>query len=216
MLFPQPEALSASQLKEVWIWLAPYMPGAGAWFAFSLYLPLYRRTKAGTTPMNIATFLLWAVLDSILTASTFLQGGNFLLPLLFAFGAMAMVHAIRHSGVWEWKWKEWMATIFVAGSILVWCRAGTELAIVVAASGSFAGGLPMLFSNWKNPREAPLDLYFGFLFGNALSLSTLTIGTRFTVEGHFFGAIGTVLTAGFVLAALRRWLPAHRLQSANT
>ena len=54
---------------------------AGGLGALALFVPMaVEAIKDGGAGQSFATWLLWAALDTILTISLFLQGGNYLLP----------------------------------------------------------------------------------------------------------------------------------------
>lgn len=191
-----------------------YAPSIGAIIAFSMYTPLYMRIRAGSARQNVATFVLWGFLDAIAAGSIFLEGGNYLLPLLYTFGCIAIIHAIVRTGTWQWTWRETLASVFVGASVVVWVFMSNELATIVSTLGVVAAGVPQLIDNWEDPSTAPIDLYVGFTIGNALSLVSLVAGDTFSVEEHFYGASCSVLTFLFVLVALRKWLPRNRSHPA--
>jgi hypothetical protein len=57
---------------------------SGATLAVAMYIPLNKGILKGEVKQNIATFLLWITLDLIAAISTWLEGGNFLLPLVLS------------------------------------------------------------------------------------------------------------------------------------
>lgn len=195
--------------------VASWLPNLGAVLAFSTYWPLYKMTRAGTAKQNIATFILWGLLDAIAAVSTFLQPhGNYLLPLLYVTGCIVIIIAIVRSSMWKWGFWEWVATFFVGLSIILWMRSGSEWAIIFSALGVGVAMLPQLIDAWNEPDKAPYKLYYRFVIGNMCSLATLAIGHRFTIEEHFYGAVCTAATLVFVIVAIVRMKALPQPQTA--
>lgn len=186
--------------------MAPWLPTAGALLGLYLYYPLYKRTMSAGVTVNIATFVLWALLDSIAAGSTFLENasGNWQLPLAHAVGSGCVAYAAYSAGVWKLTLREKLAAFFVGLSILVWLSVSNESAIIVSATGAVIAGIPLLLDWWDDPESMPIDIGVGMLLANGLGLATLAQGATFNYEQHFYAAAGVLLSTCYLAAGMSK------------
>ena len=176
---------------------------AGGIGALALFVPMaVRIIKDDGAGQSFATWFLWATLDTILTVSLFLQHGNYLLPLGFAAGGIAL-------------------TVSVAG----------QRAIRLEPHGQrvFGAGarLPGRLENRVGPRRPPSPPRWGFAwraFPGWLSCGEIRSakwetsgagtcwptglsflgGTAMTLEERFAPAVFAVFSALMVVAGFRK------------
>lgn len=182
----------------------------GALIAALMYVPLTISVWKGF-PQNFATYFLWGLLDVIAAGSIMVKGGNFLLPATYVFCVIAVVLGILRTGTFKCGRVEWVTSLLVFLSIVVWMFVGSRAAVIVSSISVCLAGVPQLVDFWHKPREAPLGIYAGFMISNTISTFA---GADWSIEERFYPASGSVLTMIFVLVAARRWLPRHRHQLA--
>lgn len=175
---------------------------AGALLALAMYLPLCISMLKAGVKQNLATFLLWGILDAIAAGSSFLEGGNYMLPTFYVLGCISVIACIVRIGNIQWTLVEWLCSALVVICIVVWSFLGNEPAIVVSTIALAIAGLPQLWDTWRRPHEAAPLIYLGFTVANGL---TVLAGKDWTIAERFYPSVCTVLTTLFVLFAARRW-----------
>ena len=127
---------------------------AGGIGALALFVPMaIRFIRDGGAGQSFATWMLWAALDSILTISLFLQHGNYLLPLGFATGGIALTTLLLFKGRLAWGRMDSVVLVLVLGCLVGWKLGGTQAATVAATVGIFLAGIPGLVELWRNPQR---------------------------------------------------------------
>jgi hypothetical protein len=175
-----------------------------------MYIPLTVKAWKGL-PQNFATYMLWGLLDAIVAGSIILKHGNFMLPAAYVLCCVALLVAILRAGTFKWGRMEWIVSLLVVISAIVWMFVGDRAATVVSTTGVALASIPQLVDFWHKPRHAPIVEYIGFTVGNTLSIIA---GKNWSVEERFYPTVCTALTLLFVLVAARKWLPSHRLNAA--
>ena len=182
----------------------------GAVVAAAMYIPLTVNVWRRTLVQNFATYFLWGLLDTIAAGSIAVQGGNFLLPAIYALCCAGVLVAILRTRTLTWSWRETATSGFVVLSIIIWLFVSNEMATIVSTAGVVAAGLPQLYDIWKKPAGAPVLTYVGFTVANVLSTMA---GQSWSVQERLFGSSCTVLTVVFVIVGARKWLPTFRQQA---
>ncbi|MEK7100929.1 MAG: hypothetical protein AAB921_02405 [Patescibacteria group bacterium] len=182
---------------------------AGALVAVGMYIPLTVNVWNKKLEQNFATFLLWGLLDSIAAGAIFFDGGNFLLPLIYAVLCFGVLIAILRARTFSWSWRESVASAFVIISIVAWFFVSNELATILSTAGLTVASLPQLYDFWKKPQNMPLLTYAGFTAANGLSTIA---GADWSIQERLYPASSMIVTIVFVLVGCRKWLPQFREQ----
>src|SRR5262249_4877754 len=102
---------------------------AGGLLALLLFIPLiFGILKEGAEGQSCATWLLWCALDTILTISLLQSGGNYLLPLGFAIGDIAVVILLVAKRKVTWGIFETIILLMVIACLAVWKFGGPIMA----------------------------------------------------------------------------------------
>lgn len=141
---------------------------ASAVLALLMYIPLCYQIWTGKTTQNLATFILWGLLDAIAAGSTILERGNFLLPLFYTLGATSVIICLIRARAVKWTWLETLISVLVVICIIVWKTVGNEMTIIVSTLAMAIASVPQLVDAWKNPHNNPVLVYVGFMTANAL------------------------------------------------
>jgi len=156
---------------------------AGGVMALLLFIPLIRSVlKEGVEGQSGATWLLWAMLDTVLTISIIEQRGNFYLPLGFAIGDTVLVILLLIKRQFRWGWFEMVIFLMVIGCMIGWRLAGPRTANILATFGICVAGIPGLVTMLKNPQRQVGNVWLGYVLANMLSFfggATMTIEERF-------------------------------------
>jgi hypothetical protein len=174
---------------------------AGGIGALALYVPMSARIiKDGGAGQSFATWMLWAALDTILTISLFLQRGNFLLPLGFAIGGIALTILLLVKGRFAWGRMDTVFLMLVVGCLAGWKLGGAMTATVAATLGICLAGVPGLVELWRNPQRQVGKIWGWYVLANGLSFLG---GTAMTVEERFAPAVFAAFSALMVVAGFR-------------
>ncbi len=156
---------------------------AGGVGALVLFIPMaVRILKDAGAGQSFATWLLWAMLDSILTISLFLQHGNFLLPFGFAAGGIALTILLLVKGHFAWGRLDSVILMLVLGCLVGWRMGGARMATVAATLGICVAGIPGLVELWRNPQRKVGNVWGWYVLANGLSFLG---GTAMTLEERF-------------------------------
>ncbi len=169
--------------------------------AFLLYWPLSYQILKGKATQNLATFILWGLLDVIVGVSLFVQGGNYQLPLVYVAGCTLVIASIvKSKNFGRWTSYETFVSIMVVGCCVAWALSGSWYATIFSTAGVVIAGLPQIRDSWRNPETSPVLIYIGYTVANSLS----TIGGKsWTVEERLYSGACTILTLVVIGASLR-------------
>ena len=175
---------------------------AGGIGALALYVPMaVQFIKDGGAGQSFATWFLWAALDTILTVSLFLQHGNYLLPLGFATGGIALTILLLVKGRFAWSRTDTVFLMLVVGCLAGWKAGGARAAMVAAALAICLAGIPGLLELWRNPQRKVAYIWGWYVVANGLSFLG---GTAMTMEERFAPAVFAIFSALMVVAGYRR------------
>ena len=153
---------------------------------------------------KLATWILWAVLEIIVTTSIIDQRGNFLLPAVYALGNIMVVCCIVKSGIFSWTWFDTFVACMAIACMVVWGISGAKIATIASTTAVLIAGVPFVIACYTNPWDNPFLTYIGFLVTNILGVMG---GKDWSVEERLY----PVSCAGFGLLALmlvaRKFLP---------
>lgn len=175
--------------------------------AIALYIPLGIKILKGTVVQNFATFILWALLDTIAGLSLYDQGGNYQLPFAYVSGCALVIGCILKARTFSWTSFETKVSFLVLMSIIAWMVSGPYMATIFSTTGVVLAGIPQVKDSWKNPEQSPLLLYIGYSTANLLS----TIGGKsWTVEERMYSFSCFLLTLVIVGATSRKYQMSFR------
>jgi len=183
---------------------------AGIIVGIAVYIPLCIQILSGKTKQNLATWGLWALLDSIAAASLFYQHGNFFLPALYALSSTVISLSILKSKNFSWTWFETMVAFMVVACIVIWAISGAYVATIASTTAVVIAGIPLTAECWKKPEESPFLTYLGFLVANALGVIG---GKEWSVTERLYTAACTALCLVVVIFIARRFWRKPELQN---
>ncbi|KND50898.1 MAG: hypothetical protein AB202_00635 [Parcubacteria bacterium C7867-007] len=179
---------------------------SAAALAIIIYLPTSIQVWQGKMKLNLATFLLWGVLDAIAALSIYVKGGNWALPAAYVAGVLLVIVAMLRARTFTWTRFETITTFMVAISIGVWMISGPVMATVVSTTAMVLAGIPQVKDAWQKPWEATVWVWFAYFVVNVMST---VAGKDWSISERFYPAACSVLTAIMVVLAMRKfWVPA--------
>ncbi len=154
--------------------------------------------------MNIATWVIWAVLDGVAFASAFASGER--VPWMigvFTLGAGIIAILSIKNGKWQWGWLEWVCTTAALLSFGLWSL-GPVWSLVASSLAMFVGGLPQVVDAYKSPWQQSKLNWGLFLASNGISL----FGANLSLMGEWFyptvGVIFNTLILGAIVISPKR------------
>ncbi len=170
--------------------------GAGTLLMFiPMSLEVIKRNGDG---QSFSTWLLWAMLDSILAASTIVQHGNFLLPLGYAMGGWILTGLLIMKGRFAWGRLDSVVLALVLVCLAGWGLGGARTAIIFATLATTFATVPGFIELWRHPQRAVGNVWVGFVLTNTLSFAG---GAAMTVEERFSPAVFAILSLLMVIAS---------------
>jgi hypothetical protein len=175
---------------------------AGGLLALALFIPMVAGIlKDGAEGQSCATWLLWGMLDTVLTISIIEQRGNFMLPLGFAMGDVCLVVLLLAKGRFQWGWFETAILALVAGCMAAWKFAGPKPATIAAALGICVAGIPGFVAMLKRPRRKVGNVWAGYIVANGISFFG---GTAMSVEERFAPGVFAMCSLAMFAASRRK------------
>lgn len=188
---------------------------SGGLIGFLVFIPLCMSILKGTAEQNLATFILWGLLDGLAAVSTIVASGNYLLPALYTLGSVAVVTCIvMRTPKIQFTWLEGFCAAMVVLCILTWMNwdslsfmaiplSAEQMVVVLSSTALVIAGIPLLWDAIKKPgTSAPLT-YLGYTTANVLSTFA---GSSWAVEERFYAGSAAAFTLLVFLAGSRRWL----------
>jgi hypothetical protein len=175
---------------------------AAGLLALLLFIPMILGIlKDGAEGQSCATWLLWGVLDTVLTFSIIQQHGNYLLPLGFSIGDLVLVMLLLAKGRFRWGWFETVIVALVVGCIVVWKFAGPKPATIASTLGVCIALLPGLLAMWKKPQRKVGNIWAGYILANGLSFFG---GIAMTIEERFAPGMFALCSLAMFIASRAR------------
>jgi len=169
--------------------------------ALVCYLPLCIQIYKGTSEQNLATWILWGLLDVVISVSVILQDGNYLLPVAYTVGNFITVAFIVRTKKVSWTWFETSISTLVVVCIVVWVLVGSRGATIASTVAMTLAGFPQMVETWRKPKSSPSLIYCGYFTANVFSL----IGAKaWTVEDRLYPFYAVLFCAIIVLIGTRR------------
>lgn len=180
---------------------------AGGILALVAFVPLVieaiRDHGAG---QSFATWILWAALDWVLTASIIQQDGNYLMPLGFALGDALMVVILLKQRRFIWGRFETVVLLAVLFCVGIWQSAGPRLGTIAAITGICVAGIPGLIELWKTAERRVGNVWALCAIANCVSYLG---GSSMSVEERLAPGVFAVFSV-LMFTASRRRLPDAR------
>ncbi len=170
---------------------------------FALYVHLGHGILTKGVPQNLATWILWVLLDAVAAGSMFVGAGhgNYQLPTAYVVGGSVISWCIRKSGTVKWTWFETLVSTMVVVAIVAWKLLGPDFATILSTTGMAIATIPQVKDSWQEPEKSPIFTYLGFTLVNGLSVIG---GKSWTIEERFYPTVCAELCVLVVLVSLRR------------
>lgn len=169
--------------------------------ALVLYVPLCIQLLSGKVKQNLATWLLWSILDGVAAGTLIVQGGNFWLATTYTLGSAVATLCILKSKMVKWTWFENFVSLLVIICIIVWISSGSKVATIASTLAMFIAGIPQLIETMRKPHETPILIYFGYFIANSLSILG---GKDWTIQERFYSSSAAIYCFILVLFAMRK------------
>jgi hypothetical protein len=177
----------------------------GGILACAMYLPMILEIiRSGGAGQSFATWMLWAVLDSMLTITLWQQHGNYFLSLGFAIGGIALAVVLLRQGNWSRGKFETVIALMVLACLAVWKFSGPRHATIAVTVAVCLAGIPGFVEMLRKPQPAAGKLWAGFTVANLFAFFG---GTAMTVEERLVPAAFIVLCG---LMAVACWWPTKK------
>lgn len=164
--------------------------------AFIAYIPLAIGIFRDTAKQSFAAFLLWAMLDTIAMATTWIQEGNHWLALGNVIGSTAITVLLIVKKQVSWSRIETITAFLVIVCLTIWYSMGETAGIIASSLAVVIASFPQMVDTFRNPSGTPQIAYLIFLCGNILSLFA---GREWTIEERFYAACSTFICAVILL-----------------
>lgn len=175
---------------------------AGSILALLTYYPLWKQIRSGEAKQNFLTWALWGALDFVVAATIVVQGGNFLLPVIYGVGSLVTVFFIWKSGdKATWTWFETMVAFLTIASMVIWYFSGGKIATIASTMAMLIAGIPQLIDAWEKPRDMPILVYFSYFIANCLSAAG---GKGWAIQERFYPTSGAIFCLLIAALALRK------------
>lgn len=151
--------------------------------------------KAATT--NMASWLMWFVMDVVIMINTIIVKEPYLLALGFTIGAGSVFLVHLKKGTWKWTGVETFSvaaatTAFLAGQVF-----GGNFGIVIGTTAMVLAGMPALLDLHKRPERTALPV---FAYSSVAGFLTLLGTLPWSLGASLFP------TTSFIWNALVVWL----------
>ncbi|HLX70237.1 MAG TPA: hypothetical protein VKV04_11480 [Verrucomicrobiae bacterium] len=176
---------------------------AGGLLALLLFVPMIAGIlRDEARGQSCASWLLWTALDAVLTISLIARNGNFLLPLGFTIGdiAVVVVLVLIVKGKFEWGRFDTLILALVIGCVIAWKLGGPRTAAIASTLGVCIAGIPGLVAMWREPQRRVGTVWGGYVIANGLSFFG---GTAMTVEERFAPGMFAMVSLALFMASRR-------------
>ena len=170
------------------------------------YVLIIRDMLRTEVSMNIATWVIWAILDGIAFYSAWTASDR--IPWMigvFTMGAAIIAFLSLKNGTWRLGKTEWFCIGAVGISFLLW-QFGPTWVLVASTLAMFIGGIPQLMDAYRDSLSQSKLNWGLFLMSNGLSL----IGANQAIMGEWFyplvGVAFNAIMMGILVYAPKRAL----------
>ncbi len=182
--------------------ILPVLPLLVGIFGGLAYLPTLWDIHKGAK-QNLATWALWALLDTIVAISVFVQNGNVMLPIVYACGSFSVAIFLIYKRQVGWGWFETIIAGLVIICMCIWTIGGPKAATIASTLATASAGLPQLWATIKDPKQTSPLTYGLFTLANICSV----LGVKaWTIEESFFPVVAGSICLLFFAFSLRRYM----------
>lgn len=165
-------------------------------------IPTCIKISRGKMVQNLATWVLWTLLDGITAIAIIFQNGNYWLPLAYAACSLATATAVLQSSSGKWTKSDTFVATLVSACIIVWLSAGSYYATIAGTTAVIIAGIPQLRDCWLNPKG---NWFLRWIASFAASVLSITAGSSWTVEERLYPAAVAVYCGLCVIFTARKY-----------
>lgn len=155
---------------------------------------------SGKIVQNIASRILWAVLDGMVAICIFAKGGiNWKMPAVFSLGCIMLAVFIAKRSVWKWTTFHTKIAIGTGLCAIIWMLAGPVVATVAISAAVFLAGIPQVVDAYRMPKHNPVAAVAFQTLAAVLSV----MGGEPSIIGRFFAGTCVVYFALLLGVTLR-------------
>lgn len=158
-------------------------------------------------PLNLATWLMWVVIDTALLVSI-ISAGNKRPWCMIGFEtgacvitAIAVIKLVLGQGQWSWGSTESLAALCVISALIVWKQTSGVVGIVSITAAMYVAMIPTFVNQWQNPVGQDPIFWGACSLGCALEF----IGKPKSISQAFFPACGTVFNGLAMVLSFRQY-----------
>ncbi|MDO8576148.1 MAG: hypothetical protein Q7R90_02435 [bacterium] len=147
----------------------------------------------GTMRHNIATWLLWSVIDvSVLISSVAGGAPAPFLSIGFALGAILVTTALFFKGTWHWGALESICAVTTLACLVMWYFAGPIVAVVSLTLGKYGiAGMPAIVNAYRHPERGQSWNWF---VGALAAATNIFAAGSWTLAQGFFPSIAFIFS----------------------
>jgi hypothetical protein len=179
---------------------------AGGAFAIAGYLIFSSNLLIQKARLSFASFFLMGVLNSIAAFTTYLQGGNYKIQMIYVVGCFLLCMLVVAIGKFSWGFKETLVTIGILLSLSVWYAFGEAYGLYVALLSLAAALVLELIDAWRQPSIHSVLPWFIFFLAN---LCMFKAAKNWAPEEVYYSYLGMTSSLLLTLVNLRAALPQH-------
>ncbi len=180
--------------NQVLIWLSSLI-------ALLLYYPLISGILKGEIKQNVATWILWILLDVIALVSIILQKGNYLLLVFYCTCGTIVTLSLVYKRLFSWTKFESFVLGLVTICLVVWSLSGSRWATIASTIATCISGAPQIRDSWRTPNRTTGMIYMGYVVANGLSFFG---GKTWTIEERFYPGMTALLCLAIAMASFRK------------
>lgn len=150
---------------------------------------------------NVATWLMWFILDVAITVNMFSAGNKEAwLPLGFAVGAFFVTAVLISKGNWKWGFVEITCAVASTAAMILWHFSSPNAAVVISCVAMWIASIPIIRDTWKMP-----DRSLWWFWGTAAvcGLITIVVAKSWSIEERFFPASVCTFNSLMTILVLR-------------
>jgi hypothetical protein len=175
-----------------------YLGGAIAFL--NLYFFAFRIVWKYVPPTSPSSWVMWTVLDAVLTGATLKAGKPMYLPLGFTLGAFAVTVSLFIRGRWQWSWRDSLCAVCAAVAAWVWVTQVGVYGVVAGVAAMYLASIPLVVDLFRKPVPEMRTMFAVTAVG---SLCTL-LGSDWTLAGALFPTTSITFNAAMALLVSRR------------
>jgi hypothetical protein len=163
------------------------------WFAIQTY--------QGKNPVqNIASWLMWDVIDAIALFITIKAGKPIWLPLSYVLGASSVIVVIIMRG--KWRWTGWETSYAIAAllAIAVWLTQKSDIGLLAGAVAINIAGISIYVDMIKAPEPKTFYLWFFTAVAGVITL----FGSDWTFGGTVIAWSSIIYNSSLAMVVIRK------------